>query len=133
SDHKILIVQDCAHSFGATFHEKNVCNEGDTAIYGLEIGKYISSVFGGMLTTNDDDIYERVKHYRDEHFTKPSPVKQFSKLLYLMATYVAFNNTFYGFVNFLEENTPFLNKFTKYYRESRIDFPEDFNIRSKGR
>lgn len=125
---KILIIQDCAHSFGAAFQGKYVCNHGDAAIYALEISKYISAVFGGMLTTNDDDIYERVKHYRDKHFTKPSPAKQFRKLLYLMAVYVAFNNTFYGFVNFLEENTPLLNRLTKYYREDRIDFPKDFDI-----
>jgi len=128
ADQKILVIQDCAHSFGATFKGKYVCNEGDAAIYGLGISKYISSIFGGMLTTNDYDIYERVKHYRDEHFTKPSLMKQLRKLLYLTAVYVAFNNTFYGFVNFLEENTPLLNRFTKYYREAHIDFPSDFSV-----
>jgi len=128
ADQKVLIIQDCAHSFGATFRGENVCSQRDAAIFGLNISKYISSVFGGMLTTNDDDIYERVKQYRDSHFTKPSPVKQFRKLLYLMAVYLAFNNTFYGFVNFLEENTPFLNRFTKYYHGDRIDFPKDFSV-----
>lgn len=128
ADRKILIIQDCAHSFGATFQGKYVCNQGHAAIYALEISKYISAVFGGMLITSDDDIYEQVKRYRDEHFTKPSPAKQFWKLMYLMAVYVAFNNTFYGFVNFLEENTPLLNRLTKYYREDRIDFPRDFGV-----
>ncbi len=127
---RILIIQDCAHSFGATFKGKYVCNDGDAALFGLNIAKYISSVFGGMLTTNDDDIYERVKHYRDKHFTRPSSVKQFRKLLYLMAVYIAFNNTFYGFVNFLEEATPFLDRLTKYYREDRIDLPKDFEVES---
>lgn len=126
--HKIYLIQDCAHSFGAEFEGKCVYNYGDAAIFGLNISKYISSIFGGMLTTNDDNIYERVKGYRDRHFSKPSLIKQFRKLLYLMAVYVAFNNTFYGFVNFLEENTPLLNRLTKYYREDRIDFPKDFNI-----
>lgn len=129
---KIFIIQDCAHSFGATFRGKYVCNEGDAAIFGLNIAKYISSVFGGMLTTNNYDIYERVKRYRDKHFTKPSPIKQFTKLLYLMAVYVAFNNTLYGFVNFLEENTRLLNRFTKYFREDRINFPTDFSVNLGG-
>ncbi len=126
--HKIYIIQDCAHSFGAKFEGEYVYNYGDAAIFGLNIGKYISSIFGGMLTTNDNDTYKRVKDYRDTHFSKPSLIKQFRKLLYLMAVYAAFNNTFYGFVNFLEENTPLLNRLTKYYREDRIDFPKDFNI-----
>ena len=125
---KIFIIQDCAHSFGATFRGKYVCNEGDAAIFGLNIAKYISSVFGGVLTTNNYNIYKRVKHYRDKHFTKPSPMRQFTKLLYLMAVYVAFNNTVYGFVSLLEENTRLLNRFTKYFREDCIDFPWDFGI-----
>lgn len=125
---KILIIQDCAHSFGATFKGEFVCNQGDASIYGLEISKYISSIVGGMLTTNDGNIYERVKHYRDDHFIKPSLIKQFKKLLYLMASYITFNRAFYSFVNFLEENTTLLNKFAKYYREDRIDFPKDFNV-----
>ena len=44
---KIWIIQDCAHSFGARWQGKLVCNEGDAALFGLNISKTITSIFGG--------------------------------------------------------------------------------------
>lgn len=121
----ILIIHDCAHSFGARFEGKYVCNEGAAAIFGLNISKQISSVFGGMVTTNDEAIYTRLKTYRDEHFTKPSPFKQLRKLAYFLTTYPTFAQTLYGLVSFLEEDTSLLDAFTRYYRDDRIDMPSD--------
>ncbi|HIH44340.1 MAG TPA: hypothetical protein HA257_04445 [Candidatus Methanoperedenaceae archaeon] len=125
---KIWIIQDCAHSFGAKFKGKFVCNEGDAAIFGLNISKQVSSLFGGMMTTNDAALYEKVKAYRDANFKKPSIFKQLRKFMYLLAVYAAFNETVYGIVNFIETNTHLLDRFTKYYEEDRIYLPSDFMV-----
>ena len=45
--HKIWVIQDCAHSFGAQWKGKQVCGAGDAALFGLNISKMITSIFGG--------------------------------------------------------------------------------------
>ncbi len=124
----IFIIQDCAHSFDAEYKGKNVANQGDAAIFGVEIGKFMSAVYGGMMTTNDDSIYEKLKQYRDKHFSHPRLLKQARKLAFMTTVYIGFENSMYEFVNFIERNSSFLDKFTKYYRENKIDFPKDFNL-----
>jgi len=123
----ILIIQDCAHCFDAEFQGKSICNQGDLAIFGLNISKQISSVFGGMLTTNNKELYQKIKEYRDKHFKKPSFLRSFKKLIYLLITYPAFTKFFYNFVSFFDyvENKKILKKFTQYYQEKKIDLPKD--------
>lgn len=121
----IVVIQDCAHSFAAEYNGEFVCSHGDAALYSLSIGKPMSSIFGGIITTNDDVIYDKMKEYRDQYFSRPSIFKQLRKFLYLVAVLVAFNNKVYGFVNFLERSH-FLDRYTKYYEEDKIYLPKDF-------
>ena len=125
--HKIWVVQDCAHAFGAKWRGKFVCNAGDAALFGLNISKMMTSIFGGMITTNDKTVYEKMKKYRDTHFKKPGFVKTLRRLLYLLAIYPAFNEHIYGFVYWLQEKTSFLDRWTKaYHLDEKIHFPPDY-------
>jgi dTDP-4-amino-4,6-dideoxygalactose transaminase len=125
--HKIWVIQDCAHSFGAKWKGKLVCNVGDAAIFGLNISKMITSIFGGMITTNNDDLYNKLKAYRDLYFKKPGYCKTIRRLIYLLAVYLAFNEKTYGLVYWLQEKTSFLNKLTKaYHLDDKIHFPPDY-------
>ena len=124
--HKIWVVQDCAHSFGARWQGKLVCNEGDAALFGLNISKMITSIFGGMITTNDPDLYGRLQGFRDRHFAQPGLLKNLRRFLYLMTVYAAFSKCIYEFVNWLEEETSVLDGFTKaYHLDNKIHFPPD--------
>ena len=51
--HKLWIIQDCAHSFAARWNRRSVVAAGDVALFGLNVSKMITSVFGGALTTDD--------------------------------------------------------------------------------
>lgn len=126
SGQDILLIQDCAHSFGVEFNNELVCNQGDAALFGMNISKQVSSVFGGMVTTNDDSIYTKLKNCRDREFAEPSFLKSCKQLLYFLSTYITFSRMFYGFVNFLETRTPLLDRFTKYYEDEKIEMPRDF-------
>jgi dTDP-4-amino-4,6-dideoxygalactose transaminase len=121
----IVVIQDCAHSFAAEYNGEFVCSHGDAALYSLNISKQMSSIFGGIITSNDDAIYEKMKVYRDQYFSRPSVFKQLRKFLYLVAVLVAFNYKVYGFVNSLERSR-FLDRYTKYYEEDKIYLPKDF-------
>jgi perosamine synthetase len=125
--HKIWVVQDCAHAFGARWQGKLVCNEGDVALFGLNISKTITSIFGGMVTTSDPELYGKLRAFRDEHFVQPGLLKHVRRLLYLVAVYPAFNERIYGLVNWLQEETPYLDYLTKaYHLDEKLHFPPDY-------
>lgn len=123
---KIYIINDCAHSFGTKSNDQPVYKMGDAAIFALNISKLISSIFGGIVTTDHFNIYQKLVSERNKICTQPTMVKQIKRVLYFLSTYLTFKNTFYDIVNYIETNTCFINRFTKYYDESAIDFPSDW-------
>ncbi len=125
---KIWVIQDCAHSFGARWNGRLVCNEGDAAIFGLNISKMITSIFGGMLTTHDLQLAGRLRAWRDRHFRKSRPAKSLCRRIYLLAAYVAFHEQLYGLVNWLEKETRILDPLSKaYHLDEKIHFPPGFD------
>jgi dTDP-4-amino-4,6-dideoxygalactose transaminase len=125
---KIWVIQDCAHAFGARWRGKLVCNSGDAAIFGLNISKLITSIFGGMLTTNNTALAERIRIWRDEHFRLPSPMKTLRRQFYLLAVYAAFTQQICRLVNFLEEKTTLLDSLTKaYHLDNKVRFPPNYD------
>nr|WP_320017306.1 DegT/DnrJ/EryC1/StrS family aminotransferase [uncultured Desulfobacter sp.] len=125
--HKIWLIQDCAHSFGASWHGRMVGTPGDTALYALNISKMITAIFGGMLTFQDKDLADRVRYWRNRHFKQPGFFKAIQRRLYLLAVYGAFNEYVYGLTWLLQERTPFLNRLTKsYHLDDRIHFPPNY-------
>ena len=124
---KIWVIQDCAHSFGAYSQGKSVITAGDCALFGLGISKLISSIFGGMMTFQDQDLADRVRAFRDAQFQTPGWFKSVKRFFYLLATYPAFSSGFYGMVYWLQERTPFLNQLTRaYHLDEKIHFPPDY-------
>jgi dTDP-4-amino-4,6-dideoxygalactose transaminase len=124
---KIWVIQDCAHAFGATWQGKLVCNQGDMALYGLNISKTITSIFGGMITTNDSQIHRKLLDFRNRHFVKPGLMKRLRRFFYLLAVYPAFNERVYGLVNWLQQETTLLDRLTKaYHLDEHIHFPPDY-------
>ena len=125
--HKIWVIQDCAHAFGARWKGKLVCNEGDVALFGLNISKTITSIFGGMLTTRNAELAARLRAWRDSNFVQPGMQKSLRRGIYLLSVYPAFEKHIYGLVNWLEEKTPLLDHFTKaYHLDGVICLPPDY-------
>jgi dTDP-4-amino-4,6-dideoxygalactose transaminase len=57
--HNIKVLEDVSHAHGALYKGKMVGNIGDAAGYSLMSGKSFAIGEGGMLTTNDQEVYER--------------------------------------------------------------------------
>lgn len=123
----IPVIQDCAHSFFAEFKGRKVSREGVCAYYGLNISKMMTSVFGGMVTTDDSVFFERLKQQRDQLLTRASWLKSFQRLAYLAAVYPAFSRSGYKLVNKLERAGA-LARFSDYYDEVSIDMPDDYQV-----
>lgn len=121
---EVAVIQDCAHSFAASYKDRPVQVAGRAAIYGLNVSKMITSIFGGMVTTDDDDLARNIRRMRDERLEPGRVTKSLRRTLYLLATYPAFTRSIYGLVNRLER-WGLLDGFVKYYDESLITMPED--------
>ncbi len=121
----IYIIQDCAHSFAAEWKGRTVQKEGNASIFGMNISKLITSIFGGMVTTDDGELLEKLKALRDDRLKPASFAKSICRLLYLIAVYPTFWEPVYGLINRLERSG-LLNFFVKYYDESVIDMPADY-------
>ncbi|TCO06870.1 DegT/DnrJ/EryC1/StrS family aminotransferase [Natronoflexus pectinivorans] len=62
--HGIRVMEDAAHAFPASLNGKMVGNMADVTCFSFYANKTITTGEGGMLTTNDEDIYKRVKTMR---------------------------------------------------------------------
>lgn len=64
-DHKLLLIEDAAQAHGAEFEGKKAGSLGDAAIFSFYATKNMTTGEGGMVTTNDRRIADRVKLLRD--------------------------------------------------------------------
>jgi perosamine synthetase len=56
----LAVIEDCAHSTGATWRGRPVGNLGDVAFYSSEQSKVFNTVMGGVAVTNDATMAERL-------------------------------------------------------------------------
>jgi perosamine synthetase len=124
--HKIWLIQDCAHAFGATWQGRMVGSSGDVALYAFNISKMMTAIFGGMLTFQDKALAERVRGWRDAQLHQPSVIKPWLRRLYFAAAHLAFSEPVYGLTWWLQEKTSLLNRLTRsYHLDDRIILPPD--------
>ena len=123
----VIILQDCAHSYAASWKGKSVQSHGKAAFYGSNISKIMTSIFGGMVTTDDERLYRKLIELRSEKVSQPSLMLDFARRLYLFSVWVGFNEKIYALTNSLERSG-LLDRLVRYYDESKIDFPEDYLI-----
>jgi len=124
--HKIYVIQDVAHSYGARWNGELVTRFGDAAIFGSNISKVINSIFGGMVLTQSVDTYGKLYDWRKTNTVKRGVMKGMRHFAYFIAVNIAFNSYIYGLVNKLER-MGMLNRFVKYYDDDRIYFPHDWD------
>ena len=96
----------------------------------LKKSKLITSIFGGILTFQDQQLADKVRMWRDENFHSASWLKALRRRIYILAVFVAFNEKIYGFTWWLQTKTKILNRFTKsYHLDEKIVFPPDYLIK----
>jgi perosamine synthetase len=69
--HDLLVIEDCAEAHGATCRGKKVGSFGDMGCFSFLANKVITTGEGGMVTTNDPKLAERLRLLRNVAFTEP--------------------------------------------------------------
>jgi len=76
----LLVIEDCAHSFGASLSGKLLGTFANLGMLSFGADKVVSSVRGGALITNDQALSEKIKIFQEQ---LPAP-KLFRTLQHLM-------------------------------------------------
>jgi len=80
-ENNLLLIEDCAHSLGAKYENKFCGTFGDASFFSFGRDKIISSVFGGMVITNNERLAGKVKAFK-ERISYPSRFWIFQQLLH---------------------------------------------------
>jgi len=65
-DHNLLLIEDCAQAFGASYKGKRVGSVGDAGTFSFNIFKMITAGDGGMVVTDDEESYGRFFGLHDQ-------------------------------------------------------------------
>lgn len=69
--HNLIVIEDCAESHGATCRGRMTGSFGVMACFSFYANKIITTGEGGMVTTNDDRMAERLRTLRNLAFVEP--------------------------------------------------------------
>ena len=69
-DRDIFLIEDCCEAHGATYQEKKVGTLGDVSNFSFYFGHHMTTIEGGMVCTNDDEIYQYAKMFRSHGMTR---------------------------------------------------------------
>jgi len=65
-EHGLLLIEDAAHAQGSTLNGKKAGSFGTAAAFSFYPTKVMTSGEGGMITTDDENIYNRALVFRDQ-------------------------------------------------------------------
>lgn len=122
----VLIIHDCALAPGVKYKGIDISSESDIAIYSFNVRKPISTLGGGMVGTNNEEIFEKIRDFRERNQVKYSNIEKLGKLLFFLSQFVAFNRVIHGLVDFLSHKTHLLDSFLIDYSEDMENIPSRY-------
>ncbi|GAJ24975.1 unnamed protein product, partial [marine sediment metagenome] len=70
--HNLIIIEDACHALGAKYKKSKIgdCQYSDMAVFSFHPVKHITTGEGGMITTNNKELYEKLLLLRTHGITK---------------------------------------------------------------
>lgn len=96
-EHKIYLIEDLAHSFGATINDQVVGTFGDVAILSFGRDKTVSCVFGGAVISSNVELVDKIRSEQNNH---PYPPLWWTKQQLLHPLLMAIIKPLYFFFGF---------------------------------
>lgn len=68
--YNLVVIEDAAHALGATYRGGRIGAQGDLTIFSFHPVKHITTGEGGMITTNDENLYQKLLAFRTHGITR---------------------------------------------------------------
>lgn len=84
--HHVMVLEDCAQAAGVTYKGRRVGTIGDIGAYSLQYHKIITSGEGGVVATNNRELFERAVRLHDhgyQRFTEYGAEESVDSTMYL--------------------------------------------------
>lgn len=63
-NHTPIVIEDCAHSFGAEYKNKKIGTHGNICVFSLQAIKHLTTGDGGLIFLPNEEMYKRAKLLR---------------------------------------------------------------------
>lgn len=70
--HNLLVIEDACHALGASYKNKKIGSLSDAAVFSFHPVKSITTGEGGMVSTNNHDLFQKMLMFRTHGITKKS-------------------------------------------------------------
>jgi len=64
--YNLILLEDCAHALGAEYQGQKVGTFGRAGFFSLGRNKMLSSVYGGVAVTSDDDLAQKIRKFQKD-------------------------------------------------------------------
>ena len=105
-DYNAVVIEDAAQSIGAEYDGKKIGTIGNAGFFSLGEGKPLTTINGGFIVTNDEEIAKQSRKII-ETFTEFGIPKKFVVLVKLLAYYMLKNPYTYGAIHKMIESRRF--------------------------
>tara|TARA_B100000287_G_C20522762_1_gene737629 strand:- start:93 stop:1064 length:972 start_codon:yes stop_codon:yes gene_type:complete len=69
-DNDLFLIEDCCESHGATYNSEKIGKFGDVSNFSFYFGHHITTIEGGMVCTDDEEIYQLSRGFRSHGMTR---------------------------------------------------------------
>jgi CDP-6-deoxy-D-xylo-4-hexulose-3-dehydrase len=74
-ENNIMLLEDVCESHGAKFKDKYAGTYGDVSCFSFYFGHHMTTIEGGMICTNDEEIYQLAKMFRSHGFVREASLE----------------------------------------------------------
>ena len=66
----LILIEDCCESHGATYKDSKIGTFGDMSCFSFYFGHHMTTIEGGMVCTDDEEIYQMARMFRSHGMTR---------------------------------------------------------------